>query len=119
MILYNEDVRLQNAYVGYSLLYPYTDNYLDDETIPKETKLTFQVRSLLLPSRRKCFSQNGSCVQELFTKRLAGKPAEARSALEQKIWDMVSLVESTFSLTLPRPIPIELDSALLSCRRVR
>jgi len=75
MILYNEDVRLQNAYVGYSLLYPYTDNYLDDETIPKETKLTFQ---------------------ELFTKRLAGKPAEARSALEQKIWDMVSLVESVY-----------------------
>jgi len=36
-------VRLQDAYVGYSLLYPYTDNYLDDETIPKETKLTFQV----------------------------------------------------------------------------
>lgn len=43
MIIYNEDVRLQDAYVGYSLLYPYTDNYLDDETIPKETKLTFQV----------------------------------------------------------------------------
>src|SRR3989344_8312765 len=43
MIIYNEEVRLQDAYVGYSLLYPYTDNYLDDETIPKETKLTFQV----------------------------------------------------------------------------
>lgn len=78
MIIYNEEVRLQDAYVGYSLLYPYTDNYLDDETIPKETKLTFQ---------------------NLFTQRIAGQDVKARSALEQKIWDMVSLVENVYDRT--------------------
>ncbi len=33
--------------------------------------------------------------QNLFTQRIAGQDVKARSALEQKIWDMVSLVEST------------------------
>lgn len=75
MILYKEDVKMSDAYLGYSLLYPYTDNYLDDEAITKETKKTFQ---------------------DLFTQRLAGKPVKARSPLEQKIWDMVAKVENVF-----------------------
>ncbi len=88
---------MSDAYLGYSLLYPYTDNYLDDESIPTSDKKTFQ---------------------DLFTQRLAGHngkhcfvlipstfffadyyitnahTVKARSALEQKIWDMVTKVES-------------------------
>ncbi len=33
--------------LGYSMLYPYSDNYLDDETVPSSEKLVFQVSLLL------------------------------------------------------------------------
>lgn len=51
MILYQQNVTMSDAYLGYSLLYPYTDNYLDDDTITPNDKKTFQ---------------------DLFTRRLAG-----------------------------------------------
>jgi len=75
MILYRQKVTMNDAYLGYSLLYPYTDNYLDDDTISPAEKKTFQ---------------------DLFTKRLAGIDVKARSPGEQKIWNCVSLVENKY-----------------------
>jgi len=94
MILYQQNVTMSDAYLGYSLLYPYTDNYLDDDTITPNDKKTFQ---------------------DLFTRRLAGEHGEefllahslsdlalthflvkARSEAEQKIWDCVTMVESKY-----------------------
>lgn len=75
MILYQQNVVMSDAYLGYSLLYPYTDNYLDDDTITPKDKKTFQ---------------------DLFTRRLAGEDVKARSDAEQKIWDCVTMVERRF-----------------------
>ena len=38
------DITLSNAIFGYSMLYPYTDNYLDDVNISKEEKVEFNQR---------------------------------------------------------------------------
>lgn len=75
MILYQQNVTMSDAYLGYSLLYPYTDNYLDDDTIT--------------PSDKKIF-------QDLFTRRLAGEDVKPRSEAETKIWDCVKLIENRF-----------------------
>ena len=37
-------IRLTPAVFAYSMLYPYTDNYLDDPTVSEETKQTFNER---------------------------------------------------------------------------
>ncbi len=34
---------ISDGIFGYSMLYPYSDNFLDDETISKEDKIAFQV----------------------------------------------------------------------------
>lgn len=46
-------IKLTPSILGYSLLYPYSDNYLDDEVITAEAKLQFsrRFRSRLLGSR--------------------------------------------------------------------
>jgi len=76
MILYQQNVNMSDAYLGYSLLYPYTDNYLDDDSITPADKKVFQ---------------------DLFTRRLAGENVPARSEAEQKIWNCVSLIENRFN----------------------
>eukprot|EP01087_Luapelamoeba_hula_P016772 TRINITY_DN5184_c0_g2_i1.p1 TRINITY_DN5184_c0_g2~~TRINITY_DN5184_c0_g2_i1.p1 ORF type:complete len:703 (-),score=121.93 TRINITY_DN5184_c0_g2_i1:156-2264(-) len=76
MIIYQQNVTMSDAYLGYSLLYPYTDNYLDDDSISGADKKIFQ---------------------DLFTRRLAGENVEARSEAEQKIWNCVTLIENRFN----------------------
>ncbi|KAB3531109.1 class 1 isoprenoid biosynthesis enzyme [Alkaliphilus serpentinus] len=43
-ILFDLEVRLTPAIFGYSMLYPYSDNYLDNEVIKKEDKVEFNNR---------------------------------------------------------------------------
>jgi hypothetical protein len=61
--------------VGYSLLYPYSDNYLDHLGISKAEKLEFSAR---------------------FRERLRGDGAAARNRHEAAVWAMVELVEEEF-----------------------
>jgi hypothetical protein len=68
-------VRLTPAVFAYSMLYPYTDNYLDDPSIPEQTKSTFNGR---------------------FARRLAGHAIEPTSSQERTIWDLVGLIEGQF-----------------------
>jgi hypothetical protein len=68
-------VRVTPAIFAYSMLYPYSDNYLDDPAIPTATKLAFNAR---------------------FRTRLAGEPIAPRDRHEQIISDLVGIIEGQF-----------------------
>jgi len=61
---------------AYSLLYPYTDNYLDDPAITVATKLAFNER---------------------FRQRLAGEVLAPADAQERVIFDLVAMIEKQYS----------------------
>jgi hypothetical protein len=74
-MLLGQTMRLTPSIFAYSMLYPYTDNYLDDPSVPREEKLGFGAR---------------------FGQRLAGgavAPANGREAL---IWGLVDLIEGQY-----------------------
>lgn len=73
--LLGERVELTPAILGYSLLYPYSDNYLDDREISVESKLQFSAR---------------------FRRRLRGYELPPANAREQAIWRLIELIESQF-----------------------
>ena len=62
--------------LAYSLLYPYTDNYLDNPAISVANKVAFNER---------------------FRQRLAGEPLSAANAHEKIIFDLVAMIESQYS----------------------
>jgi hypothetical protein len=61
--------------LGYSLLYPYTDNYLDSEAVPFEAKLAFSER---------------------FRERLRGSIATPLNRHEAQVWALVALIEGQY-----------------------
>jgi hypothetical protein len=61
---------------AYSLLYPYTDNYLDDPAIPVTTKLAFNER---------------------FRRRLTGEWIAPDNTQEQVIFGLVAMIEKQYS----------------------
>jgi hypothetical protein len=63
------------AIVGYNLLYPYSDNYLDDGRTSNEQKLEFSAR---------------------FRDRLCGLEITPRDRHEAAVWAMVALIESQY-----------------------
>jgi hypothetical protein len=69
-------VQLTPSILAYSLLYPYTDNYLDDPNISGATKLAFNER---------------------FRRRLAGDSLTPVNAQEQIIFDLVAMIEKQYS----------------------
>lgn len=68
-------VRLTVSMFAYSLLYPYTDNFIDDVTIPNRDKKSFNNR---------------------FAQRLAGFPIAARNRHEEIIYSLVAMIENEF-----------------------
>lgn len=68
-------VRLTPSVLAYSLLYPYTDNLIDDPAIPAVDKLIF--------------SNN-------FYQRLAGQYPKPNNETEQKIFSLVAMIEEEF-----------------------
>ncbi len=68
-------VAVTPAVLAYSLLYPYSDNYLDDPRISSGAKAAFSLR---------------------FRQRLEGEPATPANAHEQKIFDLVEMIEGQF-----------------------
>lgn len=68
-------VKLTPSIFAYSMLYPYTDNYLDDVSISKKDKIEFNDR---------------------FAQRLAGRSVEARNNHEAVIFSLVGMIESDF-----------------------
>lgn len=61
--------------LAYSLLYPYSDNYLDSADVPGPTKLTFSAR---------------------FRERLRGCTAPAANPHEATVWDLVAMIEQQY-----------------------
>ena len=72
-------VGVNRSGLAYSLLYPYTDNYLDDPKIKAEEKWMF--------SRK-------------FRDRLSGIAAPVSSVLESRTWDLVEMIESEYPRVL-------------------
>jgi hypothetical protein len=61
--------------LGYSLLYPYTDNYLDSDAVPLNAKLAFSER---------------------FRERLRGSVATPLNRHEAQVWALVALIEGQY-----------------------
>ena len=76
--LLGDRMQMTPSILGYSLLYPYSDNYLDSENFPAARKLEFSAR---------------------FRDRLCGLPLVSRDRHESAVWAMVRLIEAEF----PRP----------------
>lgn len=72
---FGKEIKITPSLLGYSLLYPYTDNLIDDASISKNEKLDFCDR---------------------FALRLSGKLAKPESQIESRIFDLVSMIESEF-----------------------
>lgn len=68
----NQDVHFRWSLAAYSLLYPYTDNFLDNEDLTDIDKLSFAER---------------------FRNRLRGQDVAPASEIEEKMFDLVSLIE--------------------------
>jgi hypothetical protein len=68
-------VQITPSILAYSLLYPYTDNYLDDPSITASTKMAFNER---------------------FRQRLAGDSISPADAQERVIFDLVVMIEEQY-----------------------
>jgi hypothetical protein len=77
-MLLGQDMRLTPSIFAYSMLYPYTDNYLDDPATPREAKLGFSDR---------------------FRRRLAGDRVAPTNDREATIWRLVTMIEEQYSRT--------------------
>jgi hypothetical protein len=74
--LLGRPIQLTSAIFAYSMLYPYSDNYLDDAGVSRGAKLGFSSR---------------------FRRRLAGDPLSPGDELEGVVWRLVSLIESQYA----------------------
>ncbi|PKQ63429.1 hypothetical protein BZG02_08600 [Labilibaculum filiforme] len=72
---FGKEIVITPSLLAYSLLYPYTDNLMDDASVGKEEKLNFCKR---------------------FASRLDGKQVEAQTRTESRIYDLVAKIESEF-----------------------
>jgi hypothetical protein len=75
-LLLGEPMALTQSILGYSLLYPYSDNYLDREDVSAAEKIEFSQR---------------------FRNRLCGERLAARNLHEASIWALVGLIEEQYS----------------------
>lgn len=92
--LLGERVGLTSSILGYSLLYPYSDNYLDRTDISAVAKLRFSKR---------------------FRDRLRGEELVARDDREAAIWTLVSLIEEQY----PRVLYPHVFHCLLAIHRAQ
>jgi hypothetical protein len=76
--LLGRPVQMTPAILAYSLLYPYTDNYIDDPSVSASSKQTFNER---------------------FRMRLAGEVLEPGDPHEKAIFDLVAMIEGQYPRT--------------------
>jgi hypothetical protein len=91
--LLGERVELTPAILGYSMLYPYSDNYLDGE-VSSAAKLRFSQR---------------------FRRRLEGEAIAAADEREAAVWAMVELVEGQY----PRARYADVFDCMLAIHRAQ
>jgi hypothetical protein len=92
--LLGEPIGITPSILGYSLLYPYSDNYLDCKETSDEAKLRFSVR---------------------FRNRLQGQTLSAENHRESALWALVRLVEGQY----PRTRYPEVWNCLLAIHRAQ
>jgi hypothetical protein len=92
--LFGLPMGLTTSVYAYSMLYPVTDNYLDDPAIDAQTKREFNRR---------------------FALRLAGVPVDALGAHEATIWQLVRLIEEEH----PRSTRGDVYASLLQIHRAQ
>jgi hypothetical protein len=92
--LLGEHVRITPSILGYSLLYPYSDNYLDREDVSAEAKLLFSER---------------------FRGRLRGETLSAQDHREVALWKLVELIEGQY----PRACYPQVFDCLLAIHRAQ
>jgi hypothetical protein len=90
--LWGMPVALNQAIFAYSMLYPYTDNYLDDPSLSRAEKRAFSQR---------------------FSLRLEGEIVQPANNHEARIFDLVSLIEGEYS----RPHYPQVFDSLLAIHR--
>ncbi len=73
--LLGQAMRLTPAIFAYSMLYPYSDNYLDEVGISREAKLAFSAR---------------------FRCRLAGNVLPPENVRETAVWRLIDLIEAQY-----------------------
>ncbi|WP_234117801.1 hypothetical protein [Clostridium hydrogenum] len=74
-MLLGKSPKLTPSIFSYSMLYPYTDNFLDSEDISKEEKLK---------------------ISATFEKRLVGEKIKPTSEYEEHLFDLIDRIESEF-----------------------
>lgn len=87
--LLGEPMGMTPSILGYSLLYPYSDNYLDSAEITSADKLRFSAR---------------------FRQRLQGHTLQPRNPHESAVWALVQLIEDQY----PRPRHPQVFDSLLA-----
>lgn len=92
--LLGERVGITPSILGYSLLYPYSDNYLDRADISAEVKLRFSQR---------------------FRDRLRGGTVAAQNDREAAVWTLVRLIEGQY----PRSAYPQVFDCLLAIHRAQ
>lgn len=92
--LLGERVHITPSILGYSLLYPYSDNYLDCEDVSAPEKVRFSER---------------------FRKRLRGDNLAVQNSREAALWAMVELIESEY----PRASHPQVFDCLLAIHRAQ
>ena len=92
--LLGQPMELTPSILAYSLLYPYTDNYLDQPSLSIENKIEFSER---------------------FHRRLSGQRLAARNQHEACVWTMIQLIEDQY----PRTQYPQVFDALLAIHRAQ
>ncbi|HPT32897.1 MAG TPA: hypothetical protein PLW67_13695, partial [Prolixibacteraceae bacterium] len=93
-LLLGKKVEITPSIMAYSLLYPYSDNILDDAELSNAEKVAFSKR---------------------FESRLAGKGAMAANSRENKISALVGMIEEQF----PRALYPEVHGSLMAIHRAQ
>jgi hypothetical protein len=75
-ILLGQEVQVTPAVLGYSLIYPYDDNTLDDPAVPEAAKAAFNER---------------------LARRLAGEPVPEPSDHERPVWNLLRMIEDQYA----------------------
>lgn len=75
-IMMDLPVKLSSSVFAYSMLYPYSDNYLDDAAVSKQEKQAFSIR---------------------FRQKLSGEKVLPVNQREQLIFDLVGLIENDWA----------------------
>ena len=89
-----KDIEFSPSIFAYSMLYPYSDNYLDDDRISKQTKISFNYR---------------------FRQRLSGEHIKPQNSHELEIFLLINMIEDQY----PRDSYPQIYEALLGIHKAQ